>query len=216
MAGERGAHAVLGDDALEVVDEVAQALGGDRRVLDERGRPLGARRAHEQRQDGAAQGGRLGKRGGSSVGDAAPRRGSATRACRRARPSRASSSSPWYSTVSIACSSRRGAAQDGRRRRVRRAAQRRQVEQLDRRRARPQDGDVGLESAAQAGEGQGRADAHARPRVEFDLELGEQRQRALGSRQKAREVGLGRAQLAQVVARRATGRAGNPVAMASP
>ena len=117
MPGERGARAVLGDDALEVGDEGAQALRGDGGVLDERGRPLGTRRAHEQRQDGTAQGAGLGERGGvGQVGDldraeARRRRPAGAPGLRAPRPRR-----PGTRRSASPAPRQPGAAPDGRRR----------------------------------------------------------------------------------------------------
>ena len=207
MPGERGAHAVFGDDALEVGDEGAQALGGDRGVLDERGRPLGARRAHQQRQDGAAQGGRLGERGGVRQVD------DLHRGELRDQGPQARQTFARLVLLALVLDSQHRLLFPGQERRETgvggqpgRGAQRWQVEQLHRRRARLQDGDVGLESLPEGGEGQGRADPHRRPRVELDLELREQRQRALGAREQTCRVGRGGEQLAQVVPGGAAGR----------
>ena len=90
---------------LEVGDEVGQPLRRHGRVLDERRRAFGARRAHEKRQDGAAQGRRLGEIVRLLEPDLCAAPSSPASARRRARPARASSSLPWYSTVSMAASS---------------------------------------------------------------------------------------------------------------
>ena len=121
-----------------------------------------------------------------------------------ARPASASSSLPWYSTVSMASScagEQAGHAPEGRD--VRGAAQRREVEELDRRGRRLEDREVRLQPRAQGGERERRAGAPGGTRVELHLELGEQRERALGAGQQPAQVGLRREQLAQVVAGRA-------------
>ena len=120
---------------------------------------------------------------------------------RRARPASASSSLPWYSTVSIAASS--PASSPAIRRKVATvgsAAQRPEVEELDRRRPGLEDGDVRLERRAQGGERECRAHPPRGARVEQHLQLGEERERALRAGQQPAEVGLGSEQLAQVVA----------------
>ena len=89
---------------------------------------------------------------------------------------------------------------------VGRRPQRLEVEQLDRRRAGLEDGDVGLQGGAQGDEGQRRPGARRRQQVERHLDLGEQRQRALGPGQQLAEVRLRLEQLTQVVAGRAAAR----------
>ena len=79
-------------------------------------------------------------------------------------------------------------------------AERREVEELDRRRPGLEDGDVGLERGAERREREGRAHPPRRARVEQHLELREERQRALGPGEQPAEVGRGSQQLPEVVA----------------
>ena len=209
VAGERSAHAVGRDDALKLVDEVGEALRRHRRVLDERGGALDARRAHEQGQRRAAQlpglvRPRRGRRRRSST--SAPRSGVTAR--RRSRPARPSSRLPWYSTSSTAGSvpSRIGARRVKRRRLGEPRSGTRSISSTA---DGPvvEDREVGLQRGAHAGEREGGQRPRRGTLVELHLDLGEQRERAFGAGQQAGEVGLGREQLGQVVARDAASRA---------
>ena len=201
MAGERGAGAVPGHDLLEVVDEVGQPLDGHGGVLDERGRPLHPGRAHEQRQRGAAELPRLGHL--CRVGER-QREGRAELGLEAAQPRQAGLRLVDAPLVLDQQHAGVVAIEDGGQPRepaqVRRAAQRRQVDQLDRRRPGAQDGEVGLQRRTQAGEGQRRQRPRLGDLVELHREAGEQRQRALRAGQQAGQVGLGLQQLGQVVA----------------
>ena len=154
-----------GDEGLEVLDEGGETLRRHGGVLDERGRPFGAGRAHEQRQGGAAQGaglcqrGRLGEVGdlhGSEVGD-----------------ERAQARETLVRLVLLALvldGEHAPARRPQERRHARvggelgRRAQRHQIEQLDRGRPGGEDGHVGVERGAQGGEGERGADPQPGPR----------------------------------------------------
>ena len=201
VTGEAGAPAVGGHDALQVGDEVGQPLGRHRGVLDEGRGPLRARRPHEQRQDGAPQ-----RRGvGQSLGLLQPHglRG-AQAAGERAEPREAGARLVVTALVLHREQRRVRALEQGGEAavplEVRRPAQRLQVEELDRRRRRLEDRDVGLERGAQGREGEGRADAARRALVQRHLKAGEEHERALRPGEEPAQVRLGREQLAQVVA----------------
>jgi len=200
MPGERGASAAARDESLELGDEVGKTLRRDGRVLDERGRPLGARRAHEERQRRAPQGGRLGERravgqhdrpdGAELAGDGLEARETGARLLLVALVL------DGQHRLFVPLDERRHQPVAGQ---LRRCPQRRQVEQFHRRRACLEDDDVRVQGGAQRGERERRADAARRPRVELDLEFGGQRQRTLRTRQKTGEVGRRLQQLTQVV-----------------
>ena len=154
------------------LDEARQALGRDGRVFDERGRALRAGGAHEQRQHRASQ-------GAASASESAPpghRPAHAELAVDRAQPAEAGAGLVLAALVLdgqhrlfVAAEQRLHAPEV---RQVGGAAQRLQVEELDGGRAGGEDGDVGLQGAAQGGEGQRGAHAQRRARIQSDLELG--------------------------------------------
>ena len=164
VPGERGARAVPLDDPPELVDVVGQTLGWHRRVFDERVGALGAGRAHEQRQRGAAQlpglgqGGRIGKEDGGARAQVWGATAAQAVEAGKALVARALVFDQQHGRVV--------AVEDGAEARealqVGRAAQRRQVDELDGRGPRRQDGEVGLERGAQAGEGERRPAAATR------------------------------------------------------
>ncbi len=172
------------DDPLQVGDEPGQPLGSHRRVLDERRRALRPRRAHEQRQDGAAQRGRLRELlrsleprltlgaelagAGAQTGQAGERLLLAALVLDREHRGL------------VAVEQRRHAPEGGD---VGRPAQRGKVEELDRRRPGLEDGEVRLQGGAERLEGERRAYTPGRARVEQDFQLGEESERALGAGQ---------------------------------
>ena len=221
VAGEAGAGAVRRDDLLQVGHEVGEPLGRHGRVFHERRRALGPRRAHEERQGGAAQGRRLGQVGSLLEPGLL---GGAELAGKRAQARQPGESLLCAALVldgehggGVAGQHRRHAPEA---REVGRPAQRREVEELDRRWAGLEDGDVRLERRAQGGERERRAHPARGARVEQHLQLCEERERALRAGEQPAEVGLGGEQLAQVVAGgaaarlREAGRDGLPVLLA--
>ncbi len=211
VAGEAGPRAVSGDDPLEVVDEAGQPLGRHGRVLHERRRALRARRAHEERQDGTAQGRRLGEVGGLLEPDLL--RG-AELGGEHAQPREAGKRLVIAPLVLDGEHGRVVAGEQARhapeRGDVGRPAQRREVEELDRGRRGLQDGEVRLERGAQGGERERRAHPPRRARVEQHLQLGEERERALRAGEQPAEIGLRGQQFPQVVAGRAAPRLREP------
>ena len=190
VPGERGARALRRHETLEVVDEVGEAFSGATAVSSTKdagrsapGAPMSNGSAARRRAPASAS-----AAGSSSHSTrVAPRSPASARS--RPSPARASSALPWYSTVSSARSSpaeqRRHACEHGE---VRRRAQRLEVEQLDRGGARLEDREVGFQGGAQGGERQRRPRPRRRKTVKRDLELGEQRQGALGPGEQLRQV----------------------------
>ena len=201
VAGEAGAGAVRRDDPLQVGDERGQPLGSHRRVLDERRRTLRPRRAHEQRQGGAAQSGRLGQ----VLGRLEPGRPVGAELAGE-RPQAGEAGERLLLAALILDGEHRGVVAVEQRRHtpergdVGRPAQRGEVEELDRRRPGLEDGEVRLQRGAERRERERRAHAPGRARVEQHLQLGEQRERAFRAGEHPAKVRLGREELAQVVA----------------
>jgi len=202
VAGEAGADTVSGDEALEVGDEVPQAVRSDGGVLDERRRPVGPGRAHEQGQHGATQRRRLAE----SLSVLEPHGPGGAE--RPGQPGEAAEpGARLLLTALILHREQRGlpALQQRRHARIprqtRRPPQRLEVEELYRRRTGVEECHVGLQGPAQRVEGQRRSETPPGQRIEEHLELGGERQGPLGSREQPGEVGLRREQLTQVVAR---------------